>query len=78
MTGTPNDAGSARSTPDGAFTRIGRDLDNLLRNCVPSGEVSQHFTNARLEVLKGLRAMIDARIDRLSSEKQKGVSIPVE
>lgn len=78
MSATPNDPARERPAADGPFARLGRDLDNFLRSAVPSEEVSEHFTNARVELLKGLRAMIDARIDRLSSERRKGVSITVE
>ena len=69
---------SGETAAQGPFARLGAEVDNLLRNFVPSNEVYEHFTNARVEVLKGLRAMIDARIQRLSSEARKGVSITVE
>ena len=69
---------SRRPSTEGPFAKLGADFDNLLRSFVPSEEVSQHFTNARVEILKGLRAMIDARIEHLSSEGRKGVSITVE
>jgi len=78
MSPTGNDSASARAAAEGPFARLGRDLDHLLRSCVPSEEVSQHFTNARVEILKGLRAVIDARIGRLSADRRKGVSIKVE
>ena len=78
MSATANDPAGERPAADGPFARLGRDLDNLLWGWVPSEEVSQHVTNARVELLKGLRAMIDARIDRLSSDRRKGVSIRVE
>jgi hypothetical protein len=77
MSPTGNESAS-RAAAEGPFARLGRDLDDLLRSCVPSEEVSQHFTNARVEILKGLRAVIDARIDRLSADRRKGVSIRVE
>jgi len=38
----------------------------------------EHFRNARVEVLKGMRSMLDARIDRLSREGQKGTKVTVE
>jgi hypothetical protein len=78
MSATTNESAGGRPAGDGPFARLGRDLDNFLRSCIPSEEVSQHFSNARVEVLRGLRAMIDARIDRLSANRRKGVSIPVE
>lgn len=67
-----------RRAEGGAFARLGAEIDNLLRSVIPSDEASQHFSNARLEVLKGVRAIINARIDRLSSEGRKGVSIKIE
>jgi hypothetical protein len=58
--------------------RIGAELANLLRAFAPSEEVLTHFRAARVEVLKGLRAAIDARIERASQGRQKGKSVTVE
>ena len=74
MSDTTN-TGTAAS--DGAFARIGGELDNLFRNLAPCEEACDHFRNARIEVLKGLRAFIDHRIERLSAD-QKGTSVEVE
>jgi hypothetical protein len=38
----------------------------------------EHFRNARIEVLKGMRSMLDARIQRLSQHGQKGTKVTVE
>ena len=38
----------------------------------------EHFRNARIEVLKGIRGILDARIDRLSQHAQKGTRVAVE
>jgi uncharacterized protein YunC (DUF1805 family) len=38
----------------------------------------QHITNSRVEFLKALRAMLDARIEQLSSQAHKGVKVAVE
>jgi hypothetical protein len=43
-----------------------------------SKETQQHFRNARVEVLKGFRSILDARIEHLSRERQKGTTVPVE
>jgi hypothetical protein len=67
-----------RSGADGPFARLGTEVDDLLRSFIPSDEVTRHFMNARVEILKGVRALIDARIERLSREGQKGVSITIE
>jgi len=78
MTDTKETVTGGRAAAGGPFARLGADLDNLLRSCVPSEEVFDHFAKARIEVLKGVRAMIDARIDRLSSDTKKGVSVTIE
>jgi len=41
-------------------------------------EARDHFHAARIEFLKGLRSLIDARIDQLSGREQAGTSVPVE
>ena len=38
----------------------------------------EHFRNARIEALKGVRSMLDARIDRLSQHADKGTKVVVE
>ena len=37
-----------------------------------------HFRNSRVEFLKGLRSILDARIDHLSKEAPKGTRVTVE
>jgi hypothetical protein len=43
-----------------------------------SPEVRGHFTNSRIEFLKGIRAIIDSRIEHLSNASQRGTKIAVE
>jgi hypothetical protein len=38
----------------------------------------QHLNNSRVEFLKALRAVLDARIDYLSGETPKGTKVAVE
>ncbi len=38
----------------------------------------EHFHNARVEVLKGMRSILDARIDRMSKQSAKGTKVTVE
>jgi hypothetical protein len=38
----------------------------------------EHFRNARVEMLKGVRSMLDARIERLSKHGQKGTKVTVD
>jgi hypothetical protein len=43
-----------------------------------SPEVHEHFTNSRIEFLKGIRAVIDSRIEHLSKASERGTKIAVE
>ena len=43
-----------------------------------SPKVTEHFTNSRIEFLKGIRAIIDSRIEHLSKAGQRGTKIAVE
>lgn len=54
-------------------------LSELLKRLGPDESVRQHFRNARIEVLKGLREMLDRRIAELSKPVQpKGAKVVVE
>lgn len=44
----------------------------------PPPGAGQHFRQARIEFLKGIRALIDHRIEHLSRASQKGAKITVE
>ena len=57
---------------------LGPALTGLLRRLRPPEEARRHFQTARLEILKGLRALLDARIERRSKPKGKGERIAVE
>jgi len=43
-----------------------------------SPSVKQHLHNSRIELLKALREVIDAKIDHLRSQTQKGTKVAVE
>lgn len=45
---------------------------------VKSEDAREHLRNARIELLKTVRSVIDARIERLSQSRQKGTKISVE
>lgn len=53
-------------------------VTELIRRLAPPAEAQRHFETARLEFLKGLRAVIDARIERRSKPKARGQAINVE
>ena len=71
------------SAEDGAealkhsFAVIGAELCDLLHKVAPA-EAQAHFRSAHVEALKGLRVLIDRRIERLSAERTKGTAIEVE
>lgn len=53
-------------------------LTAFLRRLAPSEAVSQHFQAAHLEVLKGLRALLDEQIAASSEPPRQGTKISVE
>jgi hypothetical protein len=52
-------------------------IEALLDHVWPQN-TREHFRNARIEVLKGMRSMLDARIDHLSKQSAHGTKINVE
>ena len=56
-----------------------REIVNQFRQTFDvSPKVREHFTNSRIEFLKGIRAVIDSRIEHLSNAGQRGTKIAVE
>jgi hypothetical protein len=53
-------------------------LDQFRENFGISSKVQEHFTNSRIEFLKGIRAAIDNRIEFLGKAGQRGTKIAVE
>ena len=59
---------------------MGEEFSRMASKLGPSDEVQSHFRNARLEFLKGLRALIDERIEKVARAQSaaKGATINVE
>jgi len=56
-----------------------REVVDQVRECFGvSPQVREHFMNSRIEFLKGIRAIIDSRIDHLSQTTRRGTKIAVE
>ena len=56
-----------------------REIVNQFRDAFGmSPKVREHFTNSRIEFLKGIRAVIDSRIEHLSNTGHRGTKIAVE
>lgn len=53
-------------------------LDHVREVFGVPAEVKEHFTNSRIEFLKGIRAVIDSRIEHLSKAAPHGTKIAVE
>jgi hypothetical protein len=53
-------------------------LSEILRRMGPPTEARKHFDTARVEILKGIRAILDARIAELGKSAPKGEKITVE
>ncbi len=53
-------------------------LDQFRENFGISENVREHFTTSRIEFLKGIRAVIDNRIESLGKAGQRGTKIAVE
>jgi hypothetical protein len=55
-------------------------LEFLADNFAPPESACQHFREARIEMLRGVREIIDHRIDRLSRDKKasSGTRVVVE
>ena len=53
-------------------------LDQVLSVFGVSPTVQQHLRNSRIEILKAVRAVINERIQRLSSTSQQGTKVAVE
>jgi len=56
---------------------FGPELARMLRS-LGSDSAKGHFRSARVEVLRGLRALIDQRIETLSKHPRRGTAIEVE
>lgn len=57
---------------------IGPELTSIMKKLGPSDEVLKHFRNARIEMLRGVRQLIDDRIDNLSKTSEKGTHVVID
>jgi hypothetical protein len=70
---------TAAQPPHGCFfcSVAGPQIEAMLGHLWPE-ETHKHFRAARVEVLKGIRSLLDARIERLSKQTPTGTKITVE
>jgi len=53
-------------------------IGQIFKEFGPSEEVTSHFRQSRIEFLKGIRTMLDERIEHLSKHDQKGTRVTVD
>jgi hypothetical protein len=59
--------------------RAGEAMGRMFRAFGPSDEVKEHFRQSRVEFLKGIRKVVDERIEKASAApQQKGSRIVVD
>lgn len=56
----------------------GPKLTMLVEMLLPSGEAGGHFRQAHVELLKGLRAVLDQRIEAMSKADRPGTRLNVD
>lgn len=71
-------ASTRREPVRGPCEAFGAELDRLFASLAPAEEARAHFHNAIIEMMKGVRAVLDDRIRRASDPSAKGTSIPIE
>jgi hypothetical protein len=53
-------------------------IGRLFRALGPSEQVAEHFRQSRVEFLKGIRTLLDERIEHLGRTPHKGTRVVVE
>ena len=63
---------------DGCFCHgAGPKVSSMFRSCW-SEATREHFRASRVAFLKGVRGIIDERLEQLSRQEKKGTTVPVE
>ena len=69
---------NATGSPPSLCLDAARLLNEVLRRLAPPEEARRHFETAHVEFLKGIRALLDARIQRRPKAKGRGQPIDIE
>lgn len=71
--------GKSTAAPIDAFCDAIRDTLHQIADFVtPPRSARDHFRESRIEVLKGIRDIVDHRIDRLSRRSSQGARVSVD
>ena len=77
-TATQETAGSQQEKPNCFCMGAGPEMFSMFKKLGPDSAM-KHFRNARIELLKGMRELIDKRISELSTQtEKKGTKVAVE
>ena len=77
-TATQEKAGCQQEKPNCFCMGAGPEMFAMFKKLGPDSAM-KHFRNARIELLKGMRELIDKRIGELSSDSEKkGTKVTVE
>ena len=68
----------AHAQGHGACCDASEAMRHFCRAFGASEQVSQHFRQSRIEFLKGIRTLLDERIERLGRTAHKGTRVVVE
>ncbi len=70
---------SQGATQSRCFCCVASDrMGNFFREMGPSEQARDHFRQARIEFLKGIRRVIDDRIDHLGRTETRGTRVTVD
>jgi hypothetical protein len=78
MTETGETGQTAKERAESTCKGFKQGLDDFINMFLPPAEATKHFREARIEVLRGFRAILDARIERLSKSGPQGTRVTVE
>lgn len=68
-----------QARPEQTSSRCGRDAtDAFSRAFRMPEEAGEHFRQARIEFLKGIREIVDQKIQKLSNPSRRGTRVTVE
>jgi hypothetical protein len=72
MSETTSEQAQAKETADCLCGTVRRCLQEAAEMLFPPESACDHFRQARIEFLRGIRDIVDKRIDRLSRDKSAG------
>ncbi|MGC2656754.1 MAG: hypothetical protein WA324_02180 [Bryobacteraceae bacterium] len=69
---------TASEQADCTCKRIKQGFEDFVNMFLPPEEATKHFREARLEILRGFRAILDSRIEHLKGSGTEGTRVTVE